>query len=153
MVIKIGIDQITRSHFQWTPYNENWVSANYVSPGEPIQKQKLPNSQKKFNYGFNDFIIAELTPEIATQIKGQFESDVVLPPDHVRAYKRKTAEPVSSTGMEMFGFGAGVANLIGGKHRAGYTRWHMGGARHPKCLTKPAKRISTATWKVLSQVT
>ncbi|KAL8998898.1 MAG: hypothetical protein Q9169_002117 [Polycauliona sp. 2 TL-2023] len=90
MVLKIGIEQITRKDWEWTPYNENWISADYVNDGPPDETTKIPKGSKKFNYGFNDFMVVECTPEYAYQVHGALESDVELPPEHVRAYRRKT---------------------------------------------------------------
>ena len=92
MVLKIGIEQIPRHQWTWTPYNENWISANYVNGGEPDQIHKIKKGEKKFNYGFNDFVMVECTPEYAYKVGGTFfESDnfVELPPKHVRAYRDK----------------------------------------------------------------
>jgi hypothetical protein len=76
LVIKIGIEQITRSHWVWTPYEDNWISAAYVHLREPDQTHKIPKLEKSFNYGFNDFVVAEVTPELASSITGNMEEDV-----------------------------------------------------------------------------
>jgi hypothetical protein len=96
MVIKIGIEQITRSHWVGTAYEENWISAEYVNAGEPDQTHKIPKSEKRFNYGFNDFVVAEVTPELASSITGNMEEDIKLPPEHPRPYRFKTDPPVKS---------------------------------------------------------
>lgn len=101
MVIKIGIDQITRSHFTWRPWNENWVSADWINDAEPDQTTKIPISEKRFNYGFNDFVVVECTPELAWEVKGVLsDRKATQPPQHVRASR---ADSNGETNVQ-FGF-------------------------------------------------
>jgi len=82
MVLKIGIEQIPRKLWEWVQWDENWISANYVNNGEPDQTHKIPKSEERFNYGFNDFIMVECTPELAYQVTGVWSKNAELPPEH-----------------------------------------------------------------------
>ncbi|KAL8866448.1 MAG: hypothetical protein Q9198_008886, partial [Flavoplaca austrocitrina] len=113
MVLKIGIEQVSRPSWSWTPWDENWISANYVNEGEPDQTHKIKKGNKKWNYGFNDFVMVECTPELAYQVHGAWESDASLPPEHVRAYRGKTAEYRGNPMVPDFSYGFS-------KHRSGY---------------------------------
>ena len=90
MVIKIGIDQVTRDHFQWKPYDENWISAAWMNASEPDQIHKIKSSEVRFNYGFQDFIVVECTPELAHEVKGVLSGRAAEPPKHVRAYRNNS---------------------------------------------------------------
>ncbi|KAL8942189.1 MAG: hypothetical protein Q9216_001797 [Gyalolechia sp. 2 TL-2023] len=127
MVLKIGIEQIPRKQWTWTPWDENWISANYVNKGEPEQTQKIKSSEDKFNYGFNDFIMVECTPELAYQVHGVLESDASLPPKHVRAWMRKTA---GYQGSPMFP----DLTYSTHKHKSGYTTMAYGWGMHGDVL-------------------
>ncbi|KAL8847488.1 MAG: hypothetical protein Q9221_007481 [Calogaya cf. arnoldii] len=129
MVLKIGIEQIPRDQWTWTPWNENWISANYVNDGEPDQTHKIKTAkgEKKFNYGFNDFVMVECTPEYAYQVHGVLESDASLPPQHVRAWRRKTAGP------QPMPFVGDLAYSTS-KHKSGYTTMAYGWGKHGDVL-------------------
>lgn len=129
MVLKIGIEQIPRPQWTWKPYNENWISANYVNEGPPDQTHKISKDQKRYNYGFNDFIMVECTPEYAYQVHGAFESDASLPPKHVRAWMRKTA---GYQGSPMFP----DLSYNTHKHKSGYTTMAYGWGMHGDVLDR-----------------
>lgn len=79
-------------------------------------------SEKRFNYGFNDFVIVECTPNMATSVTGNLEKDVSLPPKHPRAWMRKTEAPAQDMyGAQLQGWGNLFKGKIAPKHRAGYT--------------------------------
>jgi hypothetical protein len=65
------------------------ISAEYVNPREPDQTHKIPEWEKRFNYGSDDFVVAEVTPELASSITGNMEEDVKVPPKHPRAARFK----------------------------------------------------------------
>ncbi|KAL8836831.1 MAG: hypothetical protein Q9176_006064 [Flavoplaca citrina] len=127
MVLKIGIEQVSRPNWSWTPWDENWISANYVNEGEPDQTHKIKKGSKKWNYGFNDFVMVECTPELAYQVHGAWESDAKLPPEHVRAYRGKTAE---YRGSPMF---PDISYSVS-KHRSGYRTMAYGWGNHGDVL-------------------
>ena len=135
MVLKFGIDQIPRAQWTWTPYNENWISADYVNPGEPdgdhvIYKDKEP---KKFNYGFNDFVVAECTPELAYEVKGQLERQADLPPKHPRAGADRTKQ---ASGFLPLDIAQGTAFA---KHKSGYRTTAYGWGDHADVLDANCK--------------
>ena len=129
MVLKFGIDQIPRAQWTWIPYDENWISANYVNPGEPDGDHIIKNGEKKFNYGFNDFVVVECTPEIAYQVHGNAEKDAQLPPKHPRASSRKTVAPEK----ERFEWNNPLKSIIG-KHKSGYATMAYGWGDHANVL-------------------
>ncbi|KAL2843912.1 hypothetical protein BJY01DRAFT_248375 [Aspergillus pseudoustus] len=97
MVLKVGIDQWKRSDWQFSWDDERWISADYVNVGPPTPDKIIKegtldeNGKQKFNYGFNDFVIAECTPNMAYQVHGALQSLAELPPDHPRAETDTTA--------------------------------------------------------------
>ena len=121
MVLKIGIEQIPRKLWEWVQWDENWISANYVNNGEPDQTHKIPKSEKKFNYGFNDFIMVECTPELAYQVTGVWSKNAELPPEHPRAWRDRS--DLESIGMQGFW-----------KHRSGYKTMAYGWGTHSDVL-------------------
>ena len=128
MVLKFGIDQIPRAQWTWTPYDENWISANYVNPGEPDGDHIIKKGEKRFNYGFNDFIVVECTPEIAYQVHGFTESEAELPPKHPRAWMRKTGKATGNLIADA------VAGTAFAKHKSGYTTMAYGWGNHADVL-------------------
>ncbi|RJE24624.1 hypothetical protein PHISCL_03048 [Aspergillus sclerotialis] len=76
MVIKLGIDQVPRSYFSCTNEGDGLINANYVNEGEPPEKTQRYASKNEWCFGFNDIVLAELTPKLA---------DDPNAPKHVRA--------------------------------------------------------------------
>ena len=148
MVLKIGIDQITRSHWTFLPEMEptfngqkykakyQWISANYVNDGEPREDRKFEEGiLTQFNFGFNDFVVVECTPEMAYQIHGASEPEVELPPEHPRAARIQTAQGDGDGSLEQ-----GLQNifvkgqLLPEKQRSGYATMAYGWGDHANVL-------------------
>ncbi|KAF4237715.1 hypothetical protein CNMCM8980_002374 [Aspergillus fumigatiaffinis] len=118
MVLKIGIDQVPRHEFVFNNHEDGLVSANYVNKGEPYGTERRYHDKNEWAFGFNDFVIAELTPRMAYSVTGNLqENQAREAPEHVRAQRDRT--PPNSYGQGMYGY-ADITR-IGAKNRSGYT--------------------------------
>lgn len=99
-----------------------------MNPGKPDGDHTIKKGEKRFNYGFNDFVVVECTPEYAYQVHGVAEKQADLPPKHPRAWMRRTNMPTGNL----------IADAIGGtaftKHKSGYTTMAYGWGNHADVL-------------------
>jgi hypothetical protein len=127
IVIKLGIDQVPRKEFVFKNYDDGLISADYVNEGEPSDRQPRSASKGQWSFGFNDFVIAELTPWVAYSVTGHLkENQAREAPEHVRAERDRT-EPNCEVGPW------GLApnwDRIGAKNRSGYTTMAYGWGNH-----------------------
>ncbi|MCJ1348327.1 hypothetical protein MMC31_006558 [Peltigera leucophlebia] len=86
MVIQVGIDQIPRRLWKFKSYEQGWINANLVNEGPPQEYVEALHKDGKYVYGFNDFVIAELTPHMAYNVKGAVQGMADRPPKHPRGY-------------------------------------------------------------------
>lgn len=113
MVIKVGIDQIPRGLWKFESYEQGWINANLVNKGPPQEYVEALHKDGKYVYGFNDFVIAELTPHMAYQVHGWDKGPTDQPPEHPRGYPRVAdrypfSKPKSGYSQIAYGYGKKV---------------------------------------------
>lgn len=108
MVIKVGIDQIPRRLWKFESEGYGWINANFVNKGPPKDRVEAFHKDGEYVYGFNDFVIAELTPHMAYQVRGAGGSNATLAPPHPRG------DPRISTWNPVFKSRSGYFNIAYG---------------------------------------
>jgi hypothetical protein len=127
MVIKLGIDQVPRKEFEFKNYDDGLISANYVNKGEPSDRKPRSASKGEWSFGFNDCVIAELTPWMAYSVEGHFEENQAPEaPEHVRAERDRTPPIFGSNNTYI----VPAISRFGAKHRSGYTTMAYGWGNH-----------------------
>ncbi|KAK2750603.1 hypothetical protein FQN57_002674 [Myotisia sp. PD_48] len=94
MGVQMGLDSHIRSDWNFVNDNHQWISMNYVNPSVPVLNTNFSVKSDQWNFGFNDFVIVEFTPELRYEEDNNLIAGVRPdPPVHPRANSSNSHSP------------------------------------------------------------